>query len=194
MKPYNLPFISTFSIFLLFIVGCQKYVDQYYAEYFVDAGVFENYEGNSKSKNNIIDADKYKIEITLRSSNPYATEFGLVPKQINRIVDLDIFTLYPLKNFAKEGELINDFFLVENGKNSGRLYEKIPDFLSNSDGFFDELDSGKLVFTNQTNLNLDHQKIILKNDTVPMALYIKIIFDNSLILSDTLHLSLISKR
>ena len=83
--------------------------------------------------------------------------------------------------------------MVENGKNAGILYQTIDDFLKISDGAFYSLDSGRLIFTNQDKIGVHSNKIIEKNDSIAVSIFVKLLFDDNLELSDTLKVTLISR-
>lgn len=182
------------SIFV-FSINCQFYDSEepFDPFYTVDSATFDNIDGYGRTSNSFIEADEYKIGINLSSQNEYARQFGINPKQQNKIIDLNLKTLKDIKSFAKKGENINHFFLVENGKNSGSLYQTIDDFLKISEGAFISLDSGRLIFTNQDKIGVNHKKIIQKNDSIAVSIFVKLLFDDNLELSDTLKVTLISR-
>ena len=181
--------------FFVFSINCQFYdseepFDPFYS---IDSATFDNIDRYGRTSSSFIEADEYKIGINLSSQNEYASRFGINPKQQNKIIDLNLNTLFNIKNYALKGENINHFFLVENGKNAGILYQTIDDFLKISDGAFYSLDSGRLIFTNQDKIGVHSNKIIEKNDSIAVSIFVKLLFDDNLELSDTLKVTLISR-
>ena len=181
--------------FFVFSINCQFYdseepFDPFYS---IDSATFDNFDRYGRTSSSFIEADEYKIGINLSSQNEYASRFGINPKQQNKIIDLNLITLFNIKNYALKGENINHFFLVENGKNAGILYQTIDDFLKISDGAFYSLDSGRLIFTNQDKIGVHSNKIIEKNDSIAVSIFVKLLFDDNLELSDTLKVTLISR-
>jgi len=181
--------------FFVFSINCQFYdseepFDPFYS---IDSATFDNFDRYGRTSSSFIEADEYKIGINLSSQNEYASRFGINPKQQNKIIDLNLNTLFNIKKLCTKRRKHQSFFLVENGKNAGILYQTIDDFLKISDGAFYSLDSGRLIFTNQDKIGVHSNKIIEKNDSIAVSIFVKLLFDDNLELSDTLKVTLISR-
>lgn len=196
MKKAYLPSgILLFMLLQFLNSGCQKYDDDdvYDRSFTINDATFRNYSENYMyDGKNIIPANSYKIAVNLSTNNRYATEFGINPVQQNKIVGITIKTLLDLKDYAKKGANINELFLVQKGRDNHELYQTIETFLKKEKGMFERIDSGKFVFTNQDEISVKSNPIIQKNDTIPVKLYLKLLFDNELEISDTLNVTLFS--
>ena len=80
------------SIFV-FSINCQFYDSEepFDPFYTVDSATFDNIDGYGRTSNSFIKADEYKIGVNLSSQNEYASQFGINPKQQNKIIDLNQF-------------------------------------------------------------------------------------------------------
>lgn len=177
------------------LLGCQHQDDEIQNQSFiVTDAILQNFtEDYNYINKNIIPANSYKIAVNLATYNSYAQSYGINPIQQNKIVEISIKTLLDLKDFAKKGETVNDYFLVEKG-NRRELYQTIEAFLVQEDGKFENLNSGKFVFTNQDKIVGKYNTLIQKNDTLPVKFFVRLLFDDGLEVSDTLSTILFSNQ
>jgi len=188
-------FLILLSITLCFS-ACQnnEAVDPLGPEFVVDNASFKNYSTDWNYQNtDSIPADSYKIAVNLQSSNPYAATYGINPVQQNRIVDIEILTLLDFNDYAAAGDKINDLFLVQKGNSYDELYQTIPVFLQEEEGYFEGIDKGKLVFTNQTGVGTLYDELIINEDVIPCEFKVKMTFDNALVIEDTLRVTLFAR-
>ncbi|MDG1271153.1 MAG: hypothetical protein P8O04_01685 [Flavobacteriaceae bacterium] len=190
-KPYSL-----LCIFLL--IGCQNYDNEDTTplgpEFNIENAVFQNYSENySYRGKTTIPADSYNISISLKTNNSYALKYGINPEAINRVTAIEINTLLDLKGAAKAGDLVNDFFLFQEGYTHSQLPERISDFLNSSDGEFESVNHGRLIFTNLQKIQVRPKKIIEGRDSIPCLFRVMIQIENDLELVDTLSVTLIGK-
>jgi hypothetical protein len=192
-KKPSTSWIIFLSLFQCLLLGCQNSDDDIYDEEFViNDAVFQNYSEDYKfNDTNVIPANSYKIAINLSTKNSYADKFGINPVQQNKIESITIKTLNDIKNFAKKGDNINRFFLVQKGYRLD-LYQTIESFLKKDNGRFDSLDNGKLVFTNLDNVLEKNNTIIGKKDSLYFEFDVRLTFDDKLEVSDILSVTLFS--
>ena len=192
-------YLNRFLILLLLAIcfsACQNYeaADPLGPEFVVDNASFKNYSTDWNFQNtDSIPADSYKIAVNLKSNNPYAEAYGINPVQQNRIVDIEILTLLDFNDYATAGDTINDFFLVQKGNSYDGLYQTIPVFLKEEEGYFEGIDKGKLVFTNQTRIGTFYDELVINDDVIPCEFKVKMTFDNTLVIEDTLRVTLFAR-